>query len=203
MLLVGVNRSPYTRRVAIALKIYGIAFEQRAFSGFGDRTEVRTWNPLGRIPALVLDSGEALVDSGAIIDHLDEVYGRDRALTPASGSDRRAVLRISALMMGACEKVLQAAYHRNHSPPEKLHQPWIDDCMAQAINALAAVDATIDPGSPYLLLGRLTQADVTAFVAERLARTGQFGLDTDAQMPRLRALTKRLAQEPAFSSTEP
>jgi glutathione S-transferase len=203
MLLVGVNRSPYTRRVAITLTIYGIAFEQRSLSGFGDRAEVRAWNPLGRIPALVLDSGEALVDSGAIIDHLDEVYGRDRALTPAAGADRRSVLKVAAMMMGACEKALQAAYHRNHSPPEKLHQPWIDDCRAQTINALAAVDAMIDPGSPYLLLGRLTQADVTAFVAERLARAAQLGIDTDAHMPRLRALTKRLAQEPAFSSTEP
>jgi glutathione S-transferase len=201
MLLVGLNRSPYTRRVAITLKIYDIPFEQRAISGFGHRDQVRTWNPLGRIPALVLDSGEALVDSSAIIDHLDEVYGRDRALTPAAGADRRAVLRVAALTMGACDKALQAAYHRNHSPPEKLHQPWIDDCRAQAINALAAVDAKIAPGSPYLLLGRLTQADVTAFVAEQLART--LGIDTDAQMPRLRSLTKRLAQEPAFSSTEP
>jgi glutathione S-transferase len=47
-------------------------------------------------------------------------------------------------MMRACEKALQAAYHRNHSPPEKVHQPWIDDCAAQTINALAAVDAMID-----------------------------------------------------------
>jgi glutathione S-transferase len=203
MLLIGVNRSPYTRRVAITLKIYGIPFEQCAYSGFGDRDAVRAWNPLGRIPALVLDNGEALVDSGAIIDHLDEVHGRDRALTSADGADRRAVLRVAALMVGACDKALQAAYHRNHSPPEKLHQPWLDDCRAQVTNALAAVDAMMDPDSPYLLLGRLTQADVTAFVAERLARAGQLGIDTDAQMPRLRALTKRLAREPAFSSTEP
>ena len=202
MLLIGVNRSPFTRRVAITLKVYGMPFEQRALSGFDDRAEVRASNPLGRIPALVLDSGEALVDSGAIIDHLDEAYGRDRALTPAAGADRRAVLRIAALMMGACDKGLHAAYHRNHSPPEKRHQPWIDDCIAQTTNALAAIDAMADPDEPYLLLGRLTQADVTAFVAERLARGG-LGIDTDASMPRLRALTRRLAEEPAFRATEP
>jgi glutathione S-transferase len=79
MLLIGVNRSPFTRRVAITLKIYDIPFEQRPLSGFGNRIEVRASNPLGRIPALVLDDGETLVDSGAIVDHLDEVYGRDRA----------------------------------------------------------------------------------------------------------------------------
>jgi len=52
------------------------------------------------------------------------------------------------------------------------------------------------------LLGRLTQADITAFVAERLARFG-LSMDTDAQFPRLRALTRKLAEEPAFRSTEP
>ncbi len=202
MLLIGVNRSPYTRRVAITLKLYGMPFEQQDLSGFGNRTEVRASNPLGRIPALVLDSGEALVDSGAIIDHLDEVHGRERALTPAAGADRRAVLRIAALMMGACDKLLDAAYERNHHPPDKVHQPWIDDCRAQATAALDAVDKMADPQLPWLLLGRLTQADVTAFVAERLARVG-LGIDTATRMPRLHALARRLAEEPAFRSTEP
>jgi len=201
MLLIGVNRSPYTRRVAITLKAYGVSFEQRPLSAFADRAQVRASNPLGRIPALVLDSGETLVDSGAIIDHLDETYGRDRALTPAAGADRRAVLKVAALMMGACDKALQAAYTRNHAPAEKVHQPWIDDCNTQVINALAAVDAMVDPAQPYLLLGRLTQADVTAFVAERLARG--IGLDTEARAPRLRALTKKLLEELPFRSTEP
>jgi glutathione S-transferase len=201
MLLIGVNRSPFTRRVAITLRIYDMPFEQQLLSGFGNRVEVRGSNPLGRIPALVLDNGETLVDSGAIIDHLDEVYGRDRALTPASGHDRRAVLKVTALMMGACEKGLQAAYERNHHPPEKLHQPWIDDCIAQMTNALISIDAMIEPGTPHILLQRLTQADVTAFVAERLARG--LGIDTDTQTPRLRELTRRLAEEQPFRSTEP
>jgi glutathione S-transferase len=201
MLLIGVNRSPFTRRVAITLKIYDMPFEQRPLSGFGNRAEMRASNPLGRIPALVLDDGETLIDSGAIVDHLDEVMGRDRALTPAAGADRRAVLKVTALMMGACEKGLQAAYERNHHPPEKLHQPWIDDCIAQMTNALTTIDAMIEPGSPHLLLQRLTQADVTAFVAERLARG--LGVDTGARTPRLRELALRLAEQHPFSSTEP
>ena len=201
MLLIGVNRSPFTRRVAITLNIYCVPFEQHALSGFDNRAEVRASNPLGRIPALVLDSGETLIDSNAIIDHLDEVYGHDKPLTPRCGSDRRAVLRVAAMMMGACEKCLHAAYERNRRPPEKLYQPWIDDCMAQVGNALMAVDAMIDPKKSYLLLERLTQADVTAVIAERLAR-GR-GIDTDVQMPHLRALTKKLAEEPFFQVAEP
>jgi glutathione S-transferase len=188
MLLIGVNRSPFTRRVAITLNIYGVPFEQRPLSGFGNRAEVRASNPLGRIPALVLDSG-------------DEVYGGDRPLTPHDGADRRAVLKVAAMMMGACEKCLHAAYERNHRPPEKVYQPWIDDCMAQATNALAAIEAMIEPKQPYLLLKRLTQADVTAVVAERLARAR--GIDTDVHMPRLRALTSKLAEQPFFEVPEP
>src|ERR1700722_14484283 len=114
--LIGVNRAPFTRRVAITLHVYGMAFTQRPLSGFGNRREVRPANPLGRIPALVLDDGETLVDSSAIIDHLDEAYGRERALTPVAGPGRRAVLKLCAIMMGACDKALQAAYERNHHP---------------------------------------------------------------------------------------
>ena len=202
MLLIGVNRSPYTRRVAITLKAYNVAYEQRALSGFDNRADVRMWNPLGRIPALVLDGGEVLIDSGAIIDHLDEVYGGEHVLTPRSGPDRRTVLKVAAIMMGACDKGLQAAYTRNHTPREKQHQPWIDDCLTQVARALEAIDAMIQPAQPYLLFGRLTQADITLVVTERLARVG-LGIDTDTQMPRLRALTKRLYEEMPFRATEP
>ncbi len=83
-----------------------------------------------------------------------------------------------------------------------MHQPWIDDCAAQVRQALLAVEAMIDPATPWLLLGRITQADVAAFVAERLARVST-GLDTGGEMPKLRALTKRLLEMPAFRSTEP
>ena len=163
---------------------------------------MRASNPLGRIPALVLDDGETLIDSGAIIDHLDEVVGPERALAPATGADRRAVLRAAAMLMGACEKCLHAAYELNHRPAEKAHQPWIDDCRAQVTNALNAAEAMVDPAQSYLLLGRLTHADVAAVLAERIARLGQ-GIDTPTLTPRLYALSARLAEEPAFRATQP
>src|SRR5471030_611039 len=201
MILIGVNRSPYTRRVAITLQLYRVPYEQRDLSGFGNRAEVRAANPLGRIPALVLDGGETLIDSGAIVDHLDETYSGDRRSTPRAGADRRAVLKVAAMMMGACDKGLHAAYERNHRPTEKVHQPWIDDCLSQMKTALGAVEAMIDPAKPYLLLGRVTQADITTFIAERLARG--LGIDTEAELPKLRAFTRRLLEEPAFKSTKP
>lgn len=202
MLLIGVNRSPYTRRVAIALEVYGMDYEMRPLSGFGDRLAVRAHNPLGRIPTLVLDDGEALVDSFAILDHLDEVHGRDRALCPAAGPERRAVLRAAALAVGACEKLLQAAYERNHRPPEKVHEPWREDCIAQAEHALDGLERLATRGATHLLLDRPTHADIAAAIAERLARAG-FGVDTAARFPRLHALGTLRHAEPAFRATEP
>lgn len=202
MLLIGVNRSPFTRRVAITLNIYGIPFEQRELSGFANRDEVRSSNPLGRIPALVLDGGETLIDSGAIIDHLDEVHGRERALVPATGAGRREVLKLTALLMGVCEKCLHAAYERNHRPPEKVHQPWIDDCRAQVTNALLAVESTLAADQRHVVLGRLTHADVAAVLAERLARVA-VNVDTATLMPKLYALASQLEDLPDFRATRP
>jgi glutathione S-transferase len=118
---------------------------------------------------------------------------------PAAGADRRAVLKVAAIMMGACDKDLQAAYERKRRPPQMQYQPWIDDCVAQVTNAIMAVDAMMDADQPYLLLGRLAQADVTAFITERHAR---LGIDTDTQAPRLRTLARKLAEEAPFRSTE-
>ncbi|MBL0900941.1 MAG: hypothetical protein IBJ17_19895, partial [Reyranella sp.] len=66
---------------------------------------------------------------------------------------------------------------------------------------LGAIAGPLQPGSSCLRLGRLAHADVAAFVAERLARG--LGVDTDTELPRLRALAARLADRPAFRATEP
>jgi len=81
-------------------------------------------------------------------DFLDGAIRRASAHVPKAGTERRAVLRVAAIMTGACDKGLQAAYHRNHTPVEKLHQPWVDDCMVQVRSALLAVEELVDPAAP-------------------------------------------------------
>ncbi len=68
MILIGQYDSPFVRRVGIAMHIYGIAFEHRPWSTFGDGDKVAGFNPLRRVPTLVLDDGEVLIESGAILD---------------------------------------------------------------------------------------------------------------------------------------
>ncbi len=72
MFLIGQYDSPFVRRVAIAMRLYGIAFEHKPWSTFGEGDTIAPYNPLRRVPTLVLDNGEALIESSAILDHLDE-----------------------------------------------------------------------------------------------------------------------------------
>jgi glutathione S-transferase len=80
MILIGQYDSPFVRRVAIALRLYGLPFEHRPWSTFGDADKIAPFNPLRRVPTLVLDDGEALIESMAILDYLDELVGPDKAM---------------------------------------------------------------------------------------------------------------------------
>ena len=64
MFLIGQYDSPFVRRTAVALKLYDIPFEHRPWSTFGDADKIAPYNPLLRVPVLVLDDGEALVELG-------------------------------------------------------------------------------------------------------------------------------------------
>lgn len=197
MVLIGSAGSPFVRRVAVSLRCLGLPFERRLLSPSRDGDELRKVNPLGRVPALVLDDGEVLVDSGAILDHLDELAGPDRALVPPRGAERRKVLRLVALLTGAAEKSVQVFYERNRRPPERIHPPWEAHCAAQVEAALTAVEAAAE--RPFLAGARLTQADVTAVATWDFVRQVLPDLADARRFPGLAALVERCAALPAFA----
>src|SRR5260370_30462090 len=89
MFMIGHYNPPCVRRVAIALMLYDLAFEHRPWSTFGDSDRIAPYNPLRRVPTLVLDGGEALIASTAILGYLDEGAGPDKAMVAAGGPGRR------------------------------------------------------------------------------------------------------------------
>src|SRR3981189_1505768 len=104
MFLIGQYDSLFVRRTAIALKLYGIAFEHRPWSTFGDADKITPYNPLRRVPTLVLDDGEALIESTAILDYLDELVGAEKAVIADKGPERRQAFRRCALAPGLGEQ---------------------------------------------------------------------------------------------------
>jgi glutathione S-transferase len=199
MQLIGGYGSPFVRRVGITLHLYGVAFEHLPLST-ADQATVEQYSPLGRIPALVLDSGEPLSDSSAIIDHLDEMQA-DRALTPRSGPDRRAVLALTAIALATGDKYVAAWYECTARPESHRWTPWLDRLQRQVRQGLDALEARID--GEYLYGGRLTQADVTTAAVLDAIRFDMEALSPQGSYPKLSALLARLAELPAFARTHP
>jgi glutathione S-transferase len=163
MLLIGMFDSPFVRRVAITMKLLDIPFEHANWSVGKDFDRIREYNPLGRVPTLVTDGGEKLMESAAILDYLDERAGAERSMLPRSGVDRRKALNLMAMATGAAEKGVLQVYERVFRPEEKRHQPWVERCRVQMSGALAAIDRYVgERGVSQWLVGKhMTLADIT------------------------------------------
>jgi glutathione S-transferase len=195
MILVGQFDSPYTRRIAISLHVLGIAFERNPISVFADADAMRRINPLGRIPSLVLDDGEVLIDSAAILDHLDETVGPARALIPGRGAERRAALRTIALACGVLDKAGAIVYERALRPPALRFEPWVARCRTQVDSGLAALERTPWPATAQ---AEITTACVISYLRDRLVEAFPAGA-----YPELARLADRMEATPAFAQTRP
>ena len=140
MVLVGQYDSPFVRRVAVSLRLLGFEYAHDTRSVFGDFDAMRQVNPLGRIPSLVLDDGEVLIDSAAILDWLDQSVGPARALVPPAGPERGRALRLIALATGAIDKVGAAAYERLLRPAALRWPEWT---LTQALFGSGVEEITI------------------------------------------------------------
>jgi glutathione S-transferase len=198
MILVGQYDSPYVRRVAVSLRVLGFAYEHDTRSVFADFDAMREVNPLGRIPSLVLDDGEVLIDSAAILDWLDQTVGAERALLPPAGLARRRSLRLIALATGAIDKVGAAAYERLIRPGARRWPEWIERCRTQGAGALAALAA-----EPWPVGKALGQAEITTACMLRYVALADPELLPHGRHPSLDALSARCEALPEFEATWP
>jgi glutathione S-transferase len=162
MILIGLYDSSYTRRVAIAMALYGIAFEHRAWSVGRDFDRIRQYNPLGRVPTLVLDDGEVLTESAMILDYLDDQVGPQRALLPPTGIARRDAQRLIALATGAVDKALLIVLERVFRPVEMHSEAWLARCRLQVEGALGELEraCAARAGHDWLVGEAMTHADI-------------------------------------------
>ncbi len=169
MILIGQYDSPFVRRVAIAMALYGIGFEHRRWSIFGDADLVARHNPLVRIPALVLDDGTVLTDSWAILDELDDMVGPDRALMPPTPALRRQARAVCALGTGLADKSVALFYElRLHAAPAEI---WAARLRRQIGAALAALEADrAGRATPFWFGAAISHADIAVACTLRFLR---------------------------------
>ncbi len=201
MILVGQYDSPFVRRVAITLHQYGMAFERNTMSVFGDARTMAGINPLVRIPSLVLDDGAVLIDSGAIIDYLDDYAGADRALVPRHGEGRREVLQLVAYATGAIDKAGAVVYERFLHPGSSANVDWIDRCRGQLRGALSVLEARAR--GDWLWRDQFSHADIATGAMLGYLRLRLAEVLSPQVYPQLTAYARRLEGLAIFQETQP
>ena len=188
-------------RIAWALEELGLAYEYVALDakkGEHRSAEYLKLNPHGKVPALV-DDGEQLFESGAILLHLGARYGVEKNLWPPAKSQARADA-LSWTVWAMAEfgpYLLQYLYHGLDTPvsfkPADRSKAAADYSRSQLDRLLAALDARLE-GREYVL-GAFSLADVAA--ASWLAFGTAFGVSLE-HYPRVAAWLKRCIERPAF-----
>jgi glutathione S-transferase len=196
MKLIGTYLSPYSRRVAAALISRGLPFEHEPVNGYREFEVASRYNPVAKVPSLVLDDGEVLIDSTAILDYLNELTP-SAPLIPAGSKARRTTLKLAAIGYGVYEQAASLSF-RGREVPEIEAKRW----TAQILGGLRALDEAARDGGP-LRATPLDTATITAIVAvEYLARTNP-DLEAVPAIPALAKLAAEYHDTPPFALTRP
>ncbi len=186
MILVGQLDSPFVRRVAVSLNLLGMPFEQDPLSTWQNLDDMLAVNPLGLVPALKLDDGESLVDSQAILDHIDETVGPERALMPPGARDRRSSVRRTSVALGLADKAIALRgelYRRREGSQD---QAVIDRLQTQIDSALGWLELSFR--DQPMDSGRIRQDDLTAAIVVTFLKhkpPSHFDARTHAALERL------------------
>lgn len=190
--------SPFARKVRVAAAEKGL-LAQLELSPVNPWTQpqlVTPHNPLGKIPALILDGGEALFDSAVICEYLDAA-APPASLCPPAGKARRSVLRRQALADGILDAaVLIVTEHRRPQAQrcdEMLarYRGVIDRGLSQCEREIGELEGPFD-------IGTISVACAVGYVEFRLAPFG-----VAVEYPRLLEWWSAVRVRPSLRSTEP
>jgi len=152
--------SPFVRKVLVVAAECGlheqIELETIMLTPVAPHAGLTNENPLGKIPALVLDNGECLYDSRVICEHLDAV-GNGR-LFPGSSDERIAALRRQALADGLNDAAVSIRYERAVRPEELRWQDWIDGQLAKCRSAVVCLERECATFADTVDIGTLSVA---------------------------------------------
>ena len=191
--------SPFVRKIRIAASVLGldreIALEPADTVNAGD--SIRSQNPLGKIPALLLEDGTVLFDSRVILEYLDHRAGGGRII-PTDAAARFAALRLQALADGIMDASVLLVYEGRWRPPERHEPTWVDHQAGTVTRALTSLEAAPPSIDAPPNVGQIALACALGYREFRFPGTLQ------KNCPRLTAWLKDFAARvPSFAATNP
>ena len=200
MQLIGMLDSPFVRRVAVTAQFLEIPYEHNPLSIFKSYDDFRKINPLVKVPTLVCDDGEMLVESTLIIDYFESFHAGGKSLMPKNEADSIRALRTIGAALVAMEKVVAIIYERTQRPKELQHAPWLKRVDQQLRSALDVLEAIVGDGSEWLIGDEITQADITTAVAWRFMQYSVPRRISPDDYPGLAAFSTRAEALPEFQA---
>ena len=191
--------SPYVRKVSVTAIELGLAERiERVPTDTQDRESgIAEHNPLGKVPALILDDGGVLYDSPVICEYLDSRHDGP-PMFPAEGPARWTALRQQALGDGILDAAILRMLELVRRPEKLRWQGWIDHQTAKVTRAVAQFEAEAEALEGPLTIGRITAGCALGYLDFRAPE-----LDWRAGRPKLAAWYQDFAERPAMRETVP
>ena len=202
MKLLGSLTSPYVRKVRVVMMEKKLDFQLVLEDPWGSDAVLAS-NPLGKVPCLVMEGGEAVFDSRVIVEYLDTLSPVGK-LIPPSGRERIEVRTWEALADGVLDASALARLEQNWSgrTPEQRCQAWMDRQMSRVNAALKAMSQGLGD-KPWCAGNHFTLADVAVGCALGYLDFRFAQLDWREPYPNLRKLNDKLVTRQSFIDTAP
>jgi glutathione S-transferase len=200
MKLIGSLTSPFTRKVRIVLAEKKIEYELTQDNPWNAENKVQSFNPLGQVPALVLDDGTSLYDSRVIVEFLDNVSPLSR-LIPAGNRERIEVRRWEALADGILSAGILVRMENQRKTSQR-DPNWITHQMKKIHAGVAAMEADLGE-RPWFAGNAYSLADIAvgACLGWLDFRFPHYAWRDNH--PNLVRATAKLAERPSFADSVP
>ncbi len=188
--------SPFGRKVKLSAAILGLSdrIEIVDADTLTPEDSIRQQNPLGKIPALILDNGDVLYDSRVIVEYLDHLAGGGRIIP--NGPERFAALRDQALADGIMDAALLQVYEGRFRQEDKREPKWVGHQADKVSRGLDHAEAHLSASGQSLQIGQIALACALGYLDLR------FGGRWRESYPKLVAwLADFEARVPAYAKT--
>jgi glutathione S-transferase len=203
MKLIGSTTSPYVRKARIVMAEKKLEFQLVPEDPWSADTKVVEANPLGKVPCLVMEGGEAVFDSRVIVEYLDTLSPVGK-LIPTSGRERVEVKTWEALGDGLLDAALAARMENiwPHRASTERSQAWIDRQLAKIDRGLKAMSQGLGD-KPFCHGIHFSLADVAVGCALGYLDFRFPQIDWRTPYPNLVKLYDKLSQRQSFIDTKP